>query len=321
MEDESSSVKSEPPDKTIENPVQATDIQTQQQDNILPPKKGNKNKALLLIFIPLLLWAASFGLLILDLDKVPTTTTTSSSYSVVEVKQNPILTTLNRVNFLLGPVLLGMLIYGVVLLFKKPFKLTSIAADTIQPTKMPVYKTASITLLVGFVLLLIAFIIMYKIRSDTGYSGSESEIASIPFIFSGAITVGVSILMYTSTKVRRITIKRKGHDLKKTTKLGVIVVIVIYFLLQLVMVIVKIRSDTKPMSKNEVIKLINNCEVYNVNREIGNKVIVNYKDKGINKHRTNAADAKYFDEYAEAAKNNKSCEVQINDRLNETTPY
>ncbi|MEI6480926.1 MAG: hypothetical protein WCO19_01335 [Candidatus Saccharibacteria bacterium] len=309
-------------DKPIEKPAQITEIQTQQQNNIPSPKKASKTKALLLIFIPLIFWAISFGLLILDVNKSPAIAPSADPYAVIEVKQNSILPIMNIVNFLLGPVLLGMLIYGLVLLIKKPTQSLNGTLNTTHPTKMPNYKSASVTLLVGSVLLLVAFLIVHNIRSGVGYSGSEAEIGSFPFIFSGVITIVVSIIMYISTMVRRITFKREGRDLKSTTKRGIITgIIIVFFIVPIISLIVQIRVKSRPMLKDEVIKLINNCEVYNVNREIGNKVIVNYKDKDINHHRTNGADAKYFDEYVEAAKNNTTCEVQIHDRPNETTPY
>ena len=220
MDNQPNTKNSEYSGKLMEKPAQTTDIQKQQQNNIPSPKNASKTKALFLIFIPLLFWAISFGLLILDVNKAPTIDSSADPYGVIEVKQNPILPVMNIVNFLLGPVLLGMLIYGVVLLFKKPNQSTRSAVNTIQPTKMPSYKSASVTLFVGSGLLLIAFLIVYDIRSKVGYSGSEAEIGSFPFIFSGVTTIVVSIIMYASTKARRITFKREGRDLKSTTKRG-----------------------------------------------------------------------------------------------------
>lgn len=189
--------------------------------------------------------------------------------------------------------------------------------DTTRSTKIPSYKTATITLLIGVGLILIAFLIVHNVRTDVGYSGSEAEIGSFPFIFSGVVTIVVSFIMYISTIIRINTLKRTGRDVKATTKRRTVIgMVVIFFVVPIISFAVQIHVKTRPMPKDEVIKLINNCEIYNVNREIGNKVIVNYKDKDINHHRTNGADAKYFDEYVETAKNNMTCEVQIHDRQN-----
>lgn len=212
MENETKVVKPEAPDKPLEIPYQSIDSPVQNQDIGQSPKKASKTKALLLIFIPILFWAISFGLMFSD-RQVPVTSPSTDPYAVVEVKQNPIAPIFNILNFVLGPFLLIMLIYGIVLLVRspKPVINTNVSGPTNTMTKPPSYKVSTVTFIVGVALLLIAFLIVHNIRSDVGYSGSEAEIGSFPFIFSGGITIVVSIIMYISTMIRRIAYEKRNR--------------------------------------------------------------------------------------------------------------
>lgn len=172
-------------------------------------KKPNKTKALILIFVPIVFWLISFGLMFIDLDTTLPTQGTGQ-FEVVEIKQNPILPFFNIINLLFGPVLLAMLIYGIILLIRRPHPSSS--SNNIEDIshKIPRYTVSLITFILGVILLAIAYFIVWRVEVAAGYSGSEGGIAAIPFIFSGGLLIIISIIMFITTLIRRVSFERKN---------------------------------------------------------------------------------------------------------------
>lgn len=78
-----------------------------------------------------------------------------------------------------------------------------------------------------------------------------------------------------------------------------------------------IWNVNRPLSREEALSFINNCEIYNVTQDSEDRVIINYKDKSI-KRKTNEVDPRHMDEYVRAAESNENCSIQtheIKDRV------
>lgn len=68
------------------------------------------------------------------------------------------------------------------------------------------YRFANTLLLASIASALVAFGIVMQIRIDTGYSGSEAEIAAVPFIFVFYLLVPMTGMAYLGSFIRK---KRK----------------------------------------------------------------------------------------------------------------
>lgn len=135
--------------------------------------KRSRDKALLLIGIPLTFWVIHLVLIAIQSEA----------------------TFFGIINFLLGPLFLFMFIYGLILLTRiLTVPTTDRKGDDIPAQRGPSYKNSLITFIVGISFLAIAFLIIAGIRQNQGYSGNPAEMASLPFVLSGIILTTSSMI-------------------------------------------------------------------------------------------------------------------------------
>jgi len=111
--------------------------------------------------------------------------------------------------FLMSPLLVIFIIYGVILLFKKD-------SDTLElkdpysnspAGSLPNYKRATIQLLSGLALLLVAYLLLRAVEESAGYAGSEGGIVAFPFMLSGAVLLIISLGNFIATFIKKLSSK------------------------------------------------------------------------------------------------------------------
>ncbi|MDQ5885930.1 MAG: hypothetical protein QG628_327 [Patescibacteria group bacterium] len=177
-------------------------------------KRSNTKKALLFILVPLLILILSLFAVAINSrepEAMPVYTNGQDTGLVTSVsEQNIIPPQFILLITLLTPCLLMAMLYGLILLVKKPTNVSSNTNVIAKPKSKPSYLTPLITFAVGAILFLLGMLSLYNIRSDVGYSGSESEIASFPLFFSGIITIFISAIFYFTTAARRYQYDKKN---------------------------------------------------------------------------------------------------------------
>ena len=134
----------------------------------------------------------------------------------------------------------------------------------------------------------------------------SDSVAGLVVLLFGIILVLFSIL------VLGITIATKLYYASpKVKKIGFVSLIFTISALILVPFLF-IRHNDQPYSKKDVLKFIENCEIYNVSQETEKSIILNYKDK-YKDYKTNKADPRYMDDYIKAAKSNSKCKIETHE--------
>lgn len=134
----------------------------------------------------------------------------------------------------------------------------------------------------------------------------SDSVAGLVVLLFGIILVLFSIL------VLGITIATKLYYASpKVKKIGFVSLIFTISVLILVPFLL-IRHNNQPYSKKDVLKFIENCEIYNVSQETEKSIILNYKDK-YKDYKTNKADPRYMDDYIKAAKSNSKCKIETHE--------
>ena len=158
-------------------------------------------------------------------------------------------------------------------------------------------KYLYISTLIAWIITIAVWAWLSIFRPFEGISG----LFLIPFILGTflltitSIYVGVSKKLVSSSK----PIKIIGFSV-----LAIIPIILGYL----------IYSSNQPYSKDETLRIIQNCEVYSVTLENENRAVLNYIDKDKD-YKTNLADPSYFEDYAKAAESlNSSCNIDVNRR-------
>ncbi len=134
----------------------------------------------------------------------------------------------------------------------------------------------------------------------------SDSVAGLVVLLFGIILVLFSIL------VLGITIATKLYYASpKVKKIGFVSLIFTISALILVPFLL-IRHNNQPYSKKDVLKFIENCEIYNVSQETEKSIILNYKDK-YKDYKTNKADPRYMDDYIKAARSNSKCKIETHE--------
>lgn len=143
---------------------------------------GNTIKALLFIAIPLILFAV--------------------------VQSGPLWVAV----MLMSPVLAIFLLYGIYILFrggKSSSGLLKSNTFTTESLGKKSYTKGVVLLVIGLLLSAIAAYLIFSIRASAGYSGSEGEIASFPFIVSAAVFLLFSLINLALTFFANLTTKSR----------------------------------------------------------------------------------------------------------------